>query len=119
MHWLDEFGPEFDCPDEITTLEGVEDLSWHNDTCPSFGRAWLDGELTVRCWTDHPDPDKREMSALCRYSVVVHAGTPEAAAVASQLTEEWEFAPIVESDDPSEAARGLVAAILSVNTILR
>ena len=35
MNYKDEF-PAFD--DVLPTLEGFEDSSWHNDSCPSLGK---------------------------------------------------------------------------------
>ena len=57
--WLTEFGPDYDIPDEVLMLEGIEDHSWHNDTSPSFGI--YDGLGTfLRIWVEHPDPARRE-----------------------------------------------------------
>jgi hypothetical protein len=46
-------------PDEILQMEGIEDYSWHNDTCPSFG-LYDDLGTHLRIYVEHPDPDKRE-----------------------------------------------------------
>ena len=56
--WEQEHGKEFNCP---PLPEGMEDLSWRHDACPSYG--WADeatGEELVRIWIDHPDAEKRE-----------------------------------------------------------
>lgn len=60
--WVSEFGQEWAVPDVIAMAEGIEDMSWHNDVCPSFGRHVPErGDEyahTVRVWCDHPDPDE-------------------------------------------------------------
>jgi hypothetical protein len=54
--WLNEFGPAYDVPREITSCPMLEDTSWGNDCSPSF---------TVRgtnivLWVEHPEPERRE-----------------------------------------------------------
>lgn len=65
MDWRFEFGDEYDVPELITKIEGIEDFSWHNDVCPSFGRSWRlmgggGGEIRLRIWVEHPDEIRRE-----------------------------------------------------------
>lgn len=59
--WKDEFGPEYEVPQSILQLEGISDMSWHNNVCPSFGVLSPDGTHELCIWTDHPDPDEREV----------------------------------------------------------
>jgi hypothetical protein len=58
--WVAEFGEDWQVPDVIALAEGIEDMSWHNDVCPSFGlHVAENGEPyahTIRIWCDHPDP---------------------------------------------------------------
>jgi hypothetical protein len=45
----------------------LDDTSWHNDTCPSFG---ADAEtISLRIWCDHPNPANREMPGMKRFMV--------------------------------------------------
>jgi hypothetical protein len=86
---MTEFSADYAPPVEVTNLEGMKDLSWHNDTCPSFGvyrfrteAARIPGDLRgperkptfvlhlyagdyveLRIWCDHPDP------GLARFSL--------------------------------------------------
>jgi hypothetical protein len=57
-----EFGEEWAAPDVIAKAEGIEDMSWHNDVCPSFGLHVAENgdeyAHTVRVWCDHPDPEE-------------------------------------------------------------
>lgn len=83
MSWSQEFSPEYQVPAEIESLhqQGLaEDMSWHNDVCPSFGgyvKAPIspaqDGEYEVRIWVDHPDPNKREIPTNPRFLVTYMA----------------------------------------------
>jgi hypothetical protein len=50
--WLKEFGEDFAVPSDMPA--GFEDVSWHNDACPSFHLR--DGSLKL--WVDHPDPEQ-------------------------------------------------------------
>ena len=58
--WLNEFGPDYEIPSEILNLEGIEDLSWHNDEMPSFGLIrTVDGHLQdIRIWVGYPNPER-------------------------------------------------------------
>jgi hypothetical protein len=62
--WRSEFSDEFAVPSEIEALVAageLADLSWHNDTCPSFGwSSDRDSEQDLRIWVDHPEEGKRE-----------------------------------------------------------
>lgn len=59
--WTHEFDATYDVPQ----IPGLQDLSWHNDACPSFGPAQ---QLTdpngdthdLRLWIEHADPTQRE-----------------------------------------------------------
>jgi len=59
--WVAEHGAEYRVPDAITKLEGIDDLSWHNDACPSFGKAVEDpvthDNHVVHIWVDFVDQD--------------------------------------------------------------
>lgn len=64
--YMEEF-PDFDAV--LPTLEGWEDVSWHNDICPSLEHV-LEGGMILRLWVDYYDPEKREMDQQ-RYSLVL------------------------------------------------
>ena len=95
-------------------LEGIEDLSWRNDTCPSFGQVMMDGELYVRCFVEHPDPLLRECGSAARFSLRLTAASPAAAELAEAIFPEWDLEPLSETDDPKVAARSLVECVLAV-----
>jgi hypothetical protein len=66
-----EFGKGYRIPPvvaELVRLRHIEDLSHHNDACPSFGafRSGTDkhsGEdQEVRLWVEHPKPEQREIT---------------------------------------------------------
>jgi hypothetical protein len=60
--WVAEFGEEWAVPDLIAMAEGIEDMSWHNDVCPSFGlhvpEAGDRYAHTLAIWCDHPEPEE-------------------------------------------------------------
>lgn len=65
-NWKDEFDATYAVPQQVLELidEGLaEDLSWHNDECPSFGTTDEEGEVVARIWVEHIDPDLREHGA--------------------------------------------------------
>ena len=55
MAWKEEF-PDFDDAESCASLiyQGFEDVSWHNDTCPSFECCG------IVIWVDYVDPMLRE-----------------------------------------------------------
>ena len=66
MTYQTEF-PDFD-PATLPPLpEGAEDVSWHNDTCPSF--EFPCAALTV--YIDYADPAAREFPEALRFSAIV------------------------------------------------
>lgn len=69
--WIDEHGAEYDVPLEILHMEGIEDWSWHNDVCPSFGLYDSDSNAMLRIWVQHPDMEMRECFDH-RFSVVFY-----------------------------------------------
>lgn len=74
--WLTEFGAQWEVPAALVNDIRLEDVSWHNDVCPSFawtGRAH-DGD-DVRIWVDHPDRMKREYPEHPRYAIQRDSGS--------------------------------------------
>jgi|SRR6187402_2495011 len=66
--WVKEFGRSYDVPVEVTSHPKLVDLSWHNDTSPSFG---IDGKDTaLRLWVAHVDPQMRDIAGGKRFMVV-------------------------------------------------
>lgn len=49
--------------DALPDLTGFTDVSWHNDTCPS----WRHGDFIV--WVDWPSPEDREDPGSPRFVV--------------------------------------------------
>lgn len=89
MSWQTEFDPSWAVPEEILKAEGLEDVSWHNDACPSFRHviaAVPDDRLEVRIWVDHSDPD---------YLNAFHPGK-RFAVTALPDTSPWEGHPVPE-----------------------
>lgn len=63
MAWINQFSPLFEVPrfiDYLVLHNVIDDLSWHNDSAPSFGKISASGESDVRLWVDHPFNDLRE-----------------------------------------------------------
>jgi hypothetical protein len=72
MGWRTEFGGrsvDFDVPESIIRLEGLEDMSWKNDTCPSFGTQVMPDEIELRIWCEAPEPDDRQSGFEQRFMV--------------------------------------------------
>lgn len=70
--WKEEFPKHFMVPIQIENLveKGVlEDMSWRNDPCPSFG-AKLRDKNWVRLWVEHPYAQERK-GWPNRYTLVV------------------------------------------------
>lgn len=61
MTWESEFGAEYALTPvlDVILAAGLVDLSWHNDSSPSFGRVVADSH-DLRLWAEHPDPEQRE-----------------------------------------------------------
>lgn len=66
-NWLNQFGADYDVPAIITSA--LNDQSWGNDMCPSFGLT--DPQVTL--WVDHPLPAAREIQGNGRFLVVVYS----------------------------------------------
>ncbi len=71
--WRTEQGEQFAVPDCVSKAEGIRDLSWHNDTCPSFGMYLEDPPVELRIWAEHPDPDLRESLSEHRFIVIANS----------------------------------------------
>ncbi len=79
MSYTSEFPPEFHHVPRWVLQLPVDDISWHNDTCPSFSfrGADPDDETYVRLWVDAKDPDQRECRTTAetrRFTVTVGDG---------------------------------------------
>ena len=67
---MSDYKSEFPHYDDTLTLpEGWEDISWHNDACPSFVRKFGDVEFRIFC--DFKDPDLREMQGALRFVIYI------------------------------------------------
>jgi len=124
MSWREEFAGRvevFDVPESIIRLEGLEDLSWHNDVCPSFGTQVIDDSLSLRIWCQAVVPDDREYVAGKRFMVFADAWDDDAwdilqAAGLAHLTGEFEPAegavmPELDADDPTIAVRIFITVL--------
>lgn len=71
--WVREFDEAYDVPAIVS--DTLPDMSWHNDTCPSFGyfSSTADSERAVRLWVEHPDRTERETGEnSARFTVIVY-----------------------------------------------
>lgn len=62
--YMTEF-PDYD--DTLILPEGWQDVSWHNDACPSFDRKF--GNINFRIYCEYKDPNKRESLGDMRFIV--------------------------------------------------
>jgi hypothetical protein len=73
IRWNTEFTEDYAVPEEIIALviasgkNKLVDISWHNDTAPSFSPLNKD---EFQIFVDHPDPAKRELAG--KRFVVAH-----------------------------------------------
>jgi hypothetical protein len=70
--WQDEFSKEYVVPIQIEKMveKGIlEDMSWKQDPCPSFG-AKLRDKNWVRLWIEHPHAKERH-GWQNQYTVVI------------------------------------------------
>lgn len=61
--------------DQLVTAGTLIDISWGNDTQPSFyhrDARSADGNRDVRLWVDYAEPTERECDRGTRYAVVDH-----------------------------------------------
>jgi hypothetical protein len=65
-YYKSEF-PNYD--DTLNFPEGWVDTSWHNDACPSFGKAF--GDVKYRIFCDYKDMQKRDCPDWTRFGVYV------------------------------------------------
>jgi hypothetical protein len=97
-NWRDEHGEAYAVPSEILELVSsgqAQDQSWHNDTCPCFGREYpqIGEQVCLKLWVDHPDPDRRE-SGDRRFAIqIVPQGYPDP------------VCHVLDTDDVAEAVR--------------
>lgn len=116
--WIYEHGEQYDIPTTITQAEGIEDLSWHNDACPSFGR-YVEGPTgdshDLRIWCEHPDEDQRE-TGCARFFVGYQPWSNEPVPELEQFAD---GAPIYEGDDAAEALAIFMAALAKVHAWVR
>ena len=75
MSWEREFSAGYSVPESIMALVRLgylQDESWHNDVCPSFGAELKDG-THLKLWVGHPDLEhsSREEGCRTRFAVLV------------------------------------------------
>lgn len=118
MTWQYEHGEDYDVPAAITMAEGIQDMSWHNDACPSFGQyvhGANDDTHDVRIWVEHPDVDYRETLAA-RFMVTYHAWSNP---TVPGLEPYEDGAPIYEGDDAGEALASFMATLALVRAAVK
>lgn len=91
--------PDFDQATLPTIPAGFEDISWHNDACPSFEHKGLGLHLFV----DYEDPEEREMASPVRFRVdqleLVRYDTEDGEQEHWQWPEDGRDTLIAEGDD--------------------
>jgi hypothetical protein len=63
--------PLYSIPDALFSAVhrlDLENMSYHNDACPSWGRYFEGAEDSIRIWVEHDDPAEREIAGA-RYMV--------------------------------------------------
>ena len=48
-----------------------EDISYHNDACPSYHAGLTPEGYSIKVWIDYTDPKKREFPQMDRFCVVI------------------------------------------------
>ena len=97
--WRDEFPDDYNVPAVIATHPDLDDVSWHNDVCPSFTLKGYDGgnnRLDVRLWVAHPDKAAREFPDMPRLYV-----------------SDGERAVFFESEDDADAPKAIEAVLIA------
>lgn len=79
-----------------TALPGISDLTWGNDSCPSFGWTWADHTMLL-VWVEHVDPDRRESAGFPRFCV--------------QVVADDDIVDLVTSNDPDVAVAAAAYAL--------
>ena len=70
MSYTTEF-PDFDYIPLLHSFEGWQDVSWHNDICPSFERTTPDNFI-IKVFFDYKDNKKREVEDDDKYYVALY-----------------------------------------------
>lgn len=122
--WGAEHGKDYDIPKKILELERIQDLSWHNDVCPCFGKTWFDDDLClqVAIWVDHPDPDKRyDRPDAKRFLVQAHSWQPLSASIVEDagLPDAADGDSVLETDDVDLAIIAFLGALVKLQASLR
>ena len=100
--WKSEFGAAYDVPDVIAKHPRLVDVSYHNDTSPSFMDARTNPDADgPRLWCEHPDPARREFEDYGRFCV---SGDPNDPMEYSGAKGNY-----YEGDDPVAAVAALLA----------
>ena len=121
--WKEEFGEDYDVPQEIT--DKYEDISWHNDSSPSFRimhendinpKIAEDGSVIpdpdrepyywLAVWVEHPDKDMRELD-LARYEIVLHGDSIDGMSLGSSEELDEEFMEKLSIVEKYAKAHGL------------
>lgn len=131
MSWRHEFANrnvDYAIPESIIRMEGLEDMSWHNDACPSFGTR-ITESLDLRIWCDAPNYDDRESGADHQFTVHASAWDDEAWAILrtagmEHLTGEFPPAagcptPELSTDDPAVAVRTFITVLAHLQAARR
>jgi hypothetical protein len=117
MTWVDEFGADWAVPDEIAKAEGIDDLSWHNDVAPTFGKYVAEhGQPcahVLRIWVDHVDPNEsgwgERPPSVPRYWISYESDDPvDGIDTVDTMDDVW------AGDDPVEAVAWFVDTLVEL-----
>lgn len=62
--------PDFDL--DVAIPASWNDISWHNDVCPSWYAGFTKEGHIIKVWVDYTDPNEREFPEIDRFGVVIH-----------------------------------------------
>jgi hypothetical protein len=83
--WKEEF-PDFPDADMPPLVEGLEDISWHNDVCPSFSSE----ALGVYLFVDYANAARREFPEGPRFRLSEYVGEGEGPGNEIVETDDWD-----------------------------
>lgn len=90
--------PDYD--DELPSIDGFVDESWHNDVCPSLVHN-IFTERYLKLWCDYKDPAMREVGGN-QYTLVF------------QSEDHWETVYLFSTDD-IEAMKNYIKHFIYIN----
>ena len=56
---------------DVIIPDSWEDISYHNDACPSYHAGLTPEGYSIKVWIDYTDPKEREFPQMDRFCVVI------------------------------------------------